>query len=171
MAEPSLFELDEPSTKANQLRRARKRHVEVLGVSCCVALLAFALQVLPDQQHVALRGLARYPLPHVCASRTWLGMKCPGCGLTRSIIHFAHGDWRASLRTHRLGAALATFIACQIPYRVLALRRRDRPLLCRRACQWIAAVAIGVLIGSWLFDLAFRPESLMTGEPNWLRPR
>jgi len=122
-----------------------------------VLVMALVLQVLPDQQHVAFRGFADYPMPHICMSRTWLGMRCPGCGLTRSIIHLAHADWRASLQAHRLGWMMAAVIAFQFPYRVLLLRRLDRPFFGPRACAAIAVTIIALLLGNWVFDLAFRP--------------
>ena len=81
-----------------------RRHRQVLAIACGVWVLAFALQVLPPGR-VSLRGLPMIPLPQVCFSRTWLGLKCPGCGLTRSIIQLAQGNWQASCanigwRTH-----------------------------------------------------------------------
>ena len=78
------------------------------------ALLAFLLHELPDGR-VAVRGLPQFPLPQTCASRAWLGLRCPGCGLTRSIIHLAEGDWQASWRDHRLGGLLAVVIAASDP--------------------------------------------------------
>src|SRR5262245_8168583 len=101
-------------------------HRAVLVLSCAILALARALVVLPDDR-IALRGLPAYPLPQCCASRVWLGLRCPGCGLTRSIIQLAGGDRRASWHDHRLGGLMAAVIAFQIPYRLLALRRPDRP--------------------------------------------
>ena len=94
-------------------------------------MLAFVLQELPDGR-VAVRGFPQFPLPQTCTSRAWLGLKCPGCGLTRSIIHLAEGDWRASWHNHRLGGLMAVVIALQIPYRLLALRRTEPPLIAPR---------------------------------------
>ena len=82
------------------------------------------LQELPDGRVVVSRACRRFRLPQTCFSRSWLGVKCPGCGLTRSIIHLAEGDWQASWRDHRLGGLFAIVIALQIPYRLLALRGR-----------------------------------------------
>src|SRR5262245_43330525 len=102
------------------------RHRAVLALACAVVALAWALVILPDGR-VAVRGLPAYPLPRTCGSRAWLGLRCPGCGLTRSIIHLAGGHWRASWHDHRLGGLVAAVIAFQVPYRLLALRRPDRP--------------------------------------------
>jgi Protein of unknown function (DUF2752) len=100
-----------------------------------------------------VRGLTRYPLPESCPSRSLFGLNCPGCGLTRSIIHLAEGDWRASWRSHRLGGPFAALIALQIPYRLLALRRPDRPLIPTRWLVLSGYLLIAMLIGNWTIDL------------------
>lgn len=122
-------------------------------ISSAVVLLAFSLRELPDGR-VALRGLPQFPLPQVCASRALFGFRCPGCGLTRSIIHLAEGDWRASWHDHRLGSLLAIVIASQIPYRLYALRRPGRPL---PSPFWLSAIGyslVAMLMINWLFDVA-----------------
>jgi hypothetical protein len=86
-------------------------------------------------------------------SRSVLGLKCPGCGLTRSIIHLARGDWRASWRDHRLGGLLAAVVAFQIPYRLLALRRPDRLVISPRWQAILGHALIVLLIGNWLVDV------------------
>jgi hypothetical protein len=137
----------------NDTKSRSRRHREMLAMACAVGILAFALQELPDGR-VSFRGLTRIPLPETCFSRSWLGLKCPGCGLTRSIIHLAEGDWEASWRNHRLGGLMALLIAIQIPYRLLALRRSD----CRSiGPHWQAVLAyalIALLVGNWLVELA-----------------
>jgi hypothetical protein len=130
-----------------------RRHRDMLAIACAAGLLAFVLQELPDGR-VSFRGLTRIPLPQTCFSRSWFGLKCPGCGLTRSIIHLAEGDWEASWRSHRLGILMALVIAFQIPYRLLALRRLDCPLI---GAHWQAVLAyalIALLLANWLVELA-----------------
>ena len=113
----------------------------------------FALQERPDGR-VSVRGLTLIPLPQTCFSRSWLGLKCPGCGLTRSIIHLAEGDWDASWRNHRLGSLMALVIVLQVPYRLLALRRLDSPLIGRGWQGVLAYALIALLLGNWLVELA-----------------
>jgi hypothetical protein len=130
-----------------------KRHREMLFVACAVCLLAFLLHEVPEGR-VAMRGLSQFPLPETCALRMWLNLRCPGCGLTRSIIHLAEGDWQSSWHAHRLGSLLAAVIAFQIPYRIYAIRKPMGRLLSN---FWLAAlgyVLIAALIVNWLFDLA-----------------
>src|SRR5262245_31497603 len=129
-----------------------RRQREVLAVACAVWALAFLLVVLPDGR-VALRGFHRFPLPQTCVSRTWLGVRCPGCGLTRSIIRLAEGDWRASWGDHRLGGLMAAVLVLQVPYRWLALRRPERHLIAPRWQALCGYVLIALLLGNWLVDL------------------
>jgi hypothetical protein len=129
-----------------------RRHRQVLAIACAVWVLAFALQELPDGR-VSFRGLSQIPLPQTCASRAWFGRRCPGCGLTRSIIHLAEGDWGASWQDHRLGGLMAVVIAFQIPYRVLSLRRPDRLLIGPRWQALLGYALIALLMGNWLVDL------------------
>jgi hypothetical protein len=148
-----MSELDAPLCECPATPRSLvRRHQEVLAIACVVWVLAFALHEIPDGR-VAIRGLPQLALPQTCASRSWFGVRCPGCGLTRSIIHLAEGDWWASWHAHRLGGLMAVVIALQIPYRLLALRQPDRPLI---APRWQAAMAyalIALLLGNWLLDL------------------
>jgi hypothetical protein len=130
-----------------------RRHRQVLAIACAVWVLAFALEELPDGR-ISFRGLRQIPLPQICASRAWFGLRCPGCGLTRAIIHVAEGDWGASWQDHRLGGLMAVVVAFQIPYRVLALRRPDRPLIGPGWQAWLGYALIALLVGNWLVDLA-----------------
>jgi hypothetical protein len=130
-----------------------ERHREMLAVACFVLLAACVLEVLPDQR-VAVRGFSNYPMPATCRSRAWLGMKCPGCGLTRSIVYLAHGDWHASLRMHRFGWLMAAVIAFQVPYRIAALRCGRYPWFSTRFAGFLSCALIAVLLANWLYEIA-----------------
>jgi hypothetical protein len=131
-----------------------RRHGLMLVIACAIWTLAFLLHELPDGR-VALRVFPQVPLPQACASRAIFGLRCAGCGLTRSIIHLAKGDWQASWHDHRLGGLFAMMIAFQIPYRLYALiRGPERPLF---STFWLAAIGyalVALLIANWLVDVA-----------------
>jgi Protein of unknown function (DUF2752) len=129
---------------------ALHRSLLLAAVGACV--LAFALEERPDGR-VALRGLPEMPLPQTCASRTLLGLKCPGCGLTRSVILLARGQWRASWQRHRLGGLFGLVIALSIPYRLLALWRPGRPLIGPRWHTAIQAGLLALLLANWFVEL------------------
>jgi hypothetical protein len=129
---------------------ARSRcHREALVVSSLVVILALLLQVRADGR-VCVIGLEDHPLPHTCMSYAWFGVKCPGCGLTRSLVLLAHGDWAASWQQHRLGALMMALILMQFPYRIMALKRGGRPPLGQRVPHLVGLAVIGLLIGNWL---------------------
>src|SRR4051794_15135915 len=83
--------------------KRRQFNVEVLVIACVVIVLAFVLQVQEDGERVAVGGSPSAVVPPTCLSYAWFGVRCPGCGLTRSFIQLAHGDPLSSFRYHRLG--------------------------------------------------------------------
>jgi Protein of unknown function (DUF2752) len=151
----AMIDFDEPpqTTQPSRPQEQLKLHWQILAVACGVWLLAFLLHEV-EGGRIALRGLPHLPLPQTCASRALLGLRCPGCGLTRSIIHLAEGDVHASWQNHRLGGLLALALALQIPYRLYALRWPVRPLLSPLSKTLIACALCAVLIANWLVDVA-----------------
>jgi hypothetical protein len=128
----------------------------MLLVASVVVVLAPLLHVRDDQrvEFDALRGCR---LPETCWSRSLLGVRCPGCGLTRSLIYLAHGDWRGSLAMHRLGIVMAVAILGQFPYGLVGIVwKKDYPLG-RRFAAVFAWGLIGLLFGNWLLDFFLRP--------------
>jgi hypothetical protein len=95
--------------------------------------------------------------------QAWLGIRCPACGLTRSIIHLAEGNWRASWHSHRLGGLVAVVFAVQIPYRLLALGRSSRRLIAPLSQAILFYVVIALLAANWLVDLAAGRVSSLHG--------
>jgi len=77
------------------------------------------------------------PPPEVlpfCLVRRFLGIPCPGCGMTRALSHLARGEWRAALALHPLAPLVAAELAlawaaagvaalARAGYRVAALAR------------------------------------------------
>ena len=118
-------------------------------IAVAAIVLAFALKVLPDQEHVALRGIPWAVLPGTCLSQDLFHHDCPGCGLTRSVIYFARLDWNSSWRLHHLGWLMALLIVAQLPYRALCLRY-DRAILGRLIPKVVGYVVIALLFGNWL---------------------
>jgi len=130
----------------------RCRHRCVLYLAAVVMVSAFLLDVRADQR-VALGWLPRVALPGTCMSRLWFGWECPGCGLTRSIVHLAHGRWKASLAAHRLGWLIGLLVAVQIPYRLAALSRQRESRLPDWICRWGLYLLAALLIANWLVNI------------------
>ncbi len=90
-------------------------------------------------------------LPGVCVLRSWVGISCPGCGLTRSFISLGHLDWKSGFDHHPLGPVFFLFVLAQIPYRIAMLispvARQRRP-----ATIWTGRLvwgACGLLLATW----------------------
>ncbi|MDB5347954.1 MAG: hypothetical protein JWP89_6331 [Schlesneria sp.] len=130
---------------------ARDWHRQVLTTSIVIIVLAMVLQVRSDQR-VFVSGVAAVPVPETCGMQIMFGRPCPGCGLTRSFIHLAHGDWRSSLAIHRIGWLIALLVVCQIPYRLLALWRPE--LTVAPLWVWIiGAIVVIALSVNWIYNL------------------
>jgi hypothetical protein len=137
------------AAKPRALTAAARRHYwEILAMSVACIALAFALEVRGDQR-VCLRGHPGAALPGTCLSREWFHVDCPGCGLTRSFVLLAHGDFAGSWRMHRVGWLMALLVAAQIPYRLIGLKR-NAPILGKAAPRWIGYGMIAILLGNWL---------------------
>ena len=131
----------------------RQQHRTVLALSLAVIGLSLALTT-PDDRRVAVAGLSQFPLPDICQSRVWLKRDCPGCGLTRSFIHFFHGRFADSVRLHRLGWLLALLAVLQIPYRLVALNTPNGLPLGKVFPQAITFGLVALLSLNWLLKLA-----------------
>lgn len=47
----------------------------------------------------------------ICSFRRMTGHGCPGCGMTRSVTSFLHGDPRRSIEMHLFGPVLVLIVA------------------------------------------------------------
>lgn len=141
------------STTTAPCAAARRHHQTVLALALAVVGLSLILSTVDDRR-IAFAGLTRFPLPDICQSRIWLRLDCPGCGLTRSFVHFFHGRWNESLRMHRLGWLLALLTALQIPYRLIALNSSRGLTLGKTFSQAITFGLAALLVVNWLLKLA-----------------
>jgi hypothetical protein len=91
--------------------------------------------------------------PVICPFRLLTGLPCPGCGLTRSWVHLAHGQWRDSFLANPFGVVLVALLVALVAAVVIARVRHtaapDLDELVRR--PWLRAV-----LGAWLVFAAAR---------------
>lgn len=132
-----------------------RRHREMLVICLAVVGLAFLLEVHSDQR-VAFTFLPGFPLPESCPSRSLFHVDCPGCGLTRSFVHLAHGNWRAAWAIHRVGILLALAVVLQIPYRIAALRSPMGLPLGTSFPKFFGSVLVALLLVNWLAKVIAR---------------
>ncbi len=85
--------------------------------------------------------------PVICPFRRLTGLPCPGCGLTRSWVYLAHGQWSDSLSAHPFGVIAAGLTVALVVAVVAARVRRRRPPDLDRLVRRPWALA---LIGAWL---------------------
>jgi hypothetical protein len=137
-----------PADTGRLRERLRTRHWTMLVVSVGVILLALALKV-QGTERVAFRSFPEYPLPELCGAKLFFKQECPGCGLTRSFLALAQGDWQASLQFHSLGWLMALAVLLQIPYRVHRLWTLDRQTSPTRWPTWFGNGLIALLVMNW----------------------
>ena len=96
-------------------------------------------------------------MPPLCGVKRFLGVDCPGCGLTRAFISISHGRWADAWRFHLASFLLYGFVVAQIPWHMVQLSRlvRGRPPI-----DWpvVYAVPIGVVIAlvlAWVAKFVF----------------
>jgi hypothetical protein len=144
--EPPLEEV------ASRPRRARGVHWEMLTM-CVVALVLSAILQVRDDGRCFIPGFASHPLPEACLSLRALGIKCPGCGLTRRLVCLAHGNWHDAFSYNRVGWAIFLAAVLQVPYRLAAIRLGRSPIgtFVPRYLPW---VLITLLLGNYLIDIA-----------------
>jgi hypothetical protein len=128
----------------------RRRHWDMLLIAVATIILAFCLRIVQGDR-VAWWFLPRWPLPHTCMPRAWFGVECPGCGLTRSFILLAQGQWTEAWHQHHLGWLFALATVLQIPYRLCCLRYGW--VLPRLAAKTVSHGLIALLIINWLLGL------------------
>lgn len=119
-----------------------------IGLLCAVVLVAAACLQLHGSDHVRLPG-GSHPLPDVCTYRRWTGKPCPGCGLTRSFIAMAHGDWKRAWQFHPFGALLFAYCGCQVAFRGMQIMRLRRGLAPWQIGRW-HDVMVFVYLGAFV---------------------
>lgn len=89
-----------------------------LGGPLCVMFLAATMSVGPGRT-VSLPWIGAFP--ETCTLHTQLGIDCPGCGLTRSFIHLAHGRIQAAWSLNPIAPFMFAYLAWQIPLALVSL--------------------------------------------------
>ena len=85
--------------------------------------------------------------PVVCPFRLLTGLPCPGCGLTRSWVYLAHGQWRDSFVANPFGLVLVALLLALVVAVVTARVRRGVPPDLERLVRrpWLQ-----VVLGAWI---------------------
>jgi hypothetical protein len=102
----------------------------------------------------AFAGIVFLRIP-ICPTATFLGIPCPGCGLTRATLELAHGHLGAALALHPLAPLISPLFAwltakAAVDYvRGPSARRGDDTRRARWTTRIGAALLFG-LLGVWM---------------------
>ena len=127
-------------------------HQQLILFGSLVVLLAAATLQIQGEEQVTIPAVG-VTLPPTCTARRFLGIDCPGCGLTRCFISIAHGDLGRAWKFNPAGILLFGFVAAQIPYRAMQMWRISNgrnPLRFNRLTVWLLYVIAGGLFVQWL---------------------
>lgn len=109
-----------------------------------IAGLVMALviaRLLPLPQNGTIGGM-----PSLCPFRNITGLPCPGCGLTRSVVYSAHGQWQQAIAYHPFGPLFLVGAGIALIPAVISLRRPFNLYQTRIASILLTMTAIAILI-------------------------
>lgn len=92
--------------------------------SALIIVLSFVLQTPGrERENEVYLPFFNSPLPETCATKRFLGIECPGCGMTRSFISISAGDFARAWLFNPTGFLIYGLVAFQIPYRAYQIWR------------------------------------------------
>lgn len=140
-------------------QRGRIESLWILALALTAIVGSFVLDLSPEGViYINLHHLGwKFQLPETCMSRRIFGVSCPGCGLTRSFVAIAHGEFYLAARANPMGPGLFVLCWLQVPYRVLRYlgygMSVDEGGRLSRAADWIIWIILFGLIFAWLSRL------------------
>lgn len=145
--QPAATEAAPPAAPAKSVFSEWQFHFALLLLCVVVVSLAATMSVHQAQQ-VFFPGTT-VPVPELCYFRRGTGLDCPGCGLTRSFISLAHGQFLLACQYNVAGVLFFPVVAFQIPYRLAQLLR-----LWRGLATWdLTSITPSLFIGLFLVML------------------
>lgn len=153
MSAIEVIDVEEEAARERRYRRARRQHHLLILVGVVVVLAAACALEVRGTTEVAIRGLGTV-LPPSCRFRSWTGLDCPSCGLTRAFVSIVHGDFAAAMRFNPVGPLVFGAFLFQIPFRAVQIRRIDQERE-ELAWPWVNR-ALWVLLGLGLLQWVVR---------------
>jgi hypothetical protein len=138
----------------------RVEHLYILALSAAAVFGSFLLNLSPTgTPYIAVPWFdTPLYLSETCFSRRFLGISCPGCGLTRSFVALAHGHIQNAFHFNPMGPILYLTCLLQIPYRWIEHRGlwRERPfwLAVSKRLDLVTWFIVAGLLVAWLWQWA-----------------
>jgi hypothetical protein len=90
-----------------------------------------------------------------CALMEFTGFPCPGCGVTTSLSHLAHGHWRAALAAQPIGVALALAAGLALLWSSLeTVRGGDVWASFRKTWRpWMSWSLAAAMLAGWIYKI------------------
>jgi len=109
--------------------------------------LIFAAHIAAAFAYRAWVGLAG--TEPACWLRAWVGIECPFCGMTRSFVAVAGGDFAGAAHMHLGGPILFAFMVASVAWITSAWIRRQPPVWLRRGyvASFGAVALLCVMLG------------------------
>lgn len=117
------------------------------GILIGVPVLFFLAYLYP-----VIPGLSNIPL---CGVRHFLGVDCPGCGLTSSFGALIHGGIRESIGFHPLGCVIAMWLLYNLGRSIhaIAIGRPPGRLISQRSMDLLVYVFLAAMLIQWAFKM------------------
>lgn len=139
------FMTDTETIKVPKKPVPESTHWAMFGL-CLAVLVTAALLPVPEATELRIYG---FKTPEICVMK-WYGFDCPACGLTRSFICLAHGQWRRAFEFNHIGPLFFALVALQLPYRYLAVRRPELGARLSERSWWAFPAILLLMFGNWL---------------------
>ncbi len=102
--------------------------------------------------------------PSMCVFMNATGLPCPGCGMTRSWVHLAHGDVGAAFSFNHFGPLLMLVAVAIVLYVVVAVLRRRPP---EGVFQVLPTQVLALGVALWIGYSVARMVSLGLGQQTF----
>lgn len=133
-----------PQIGEQSLTHPRRLHFVLIALGL-VAVVRLMVSV-GEHGRVFVAGLT---VPETCFAKIYFGADCPGCGLTRSMVHLAHGRFSDSVKANPGGAMLAVF-ACLLLARMWFPEASHKRLPSDRILISVVAAFVVTILVNWI---------------------
>jgi hypothetical protein len=141
-----MIDIRKLRTKYNTNLVYYKNDLIILFLLLTVIICSFVFSVSGNSSYIPIFGGIRIPL--TCILKAATGYNCPTCGMTRSFISIAHGDFYGALK-YNLGGVLAFALCIQeIIFRFIKIITDSRSFLLKyiRLFMKFQVVLLAVLL-------------------------